>query len=380
MSDNTGNNSEFDFELPPLPKLRPVSEAAKETAADVPPEAPAENEPQKKLLSIDDILSAPNNRGDVVIPKDRVDTSTVKRVTSGDSVDRTMAEAEKALEMISKNSAIPFEKAEELPKPDNSLPDNESMPHADDSYELDPGSIQLSEMNDNASSVSSGADEAARALKNMVMLDDISMEMSGAPKLDEMSYEYGPDRKKANGDELYRKDKLSANEKKAIKDRMHEEIYRRPQDFDKVTGDYLESRLIAENRLKKAKKGLLLNILDILFILGCAAGTYLGLHEYNEAFTYLAAVTLISGLLLLIRAKGSRIFTIVYLVLNTLILAVPGLGLMILNRRDDPTPNFDGLIVVFTVCIVLSGLALFILSTSSLIRIYFTTDNEGNEK
>lgn len=386
MSDQAGNNDEFDFELPPLPKLKTVSETEKEAKQPEAPEAAEEKEIQKKPLSIDDILSAPNNSGDVVIPKNKVDTSTVKRVTSNSSVERTMAEAEKALEIISRNSTVPFENAPEkksaeaeLPKYDDPLPDTGMQP-VQDSYEPDPESIQLSEMNDKVAAMDAGADEAARALKNMVMLDDISMEMSGTPKLDEMSYEYGSDRKRTAGDELYSKDKLSAGEKKAIKDRMHEEIYRRPENFDKVTGDYLESRLKAENRLKKAKKGLLLNILDILLVLGCAAATYLGLHNYSELFTYLAALTLISGLMLLIRAKGARIFTIIYLVLNTLTLAIPGLGLMILNQKESPVDNFDGLIVVFTLCIVLSGLALFILSTSKLIQIYFTTDNEGNEK
>ena len=386
MSDQTDNNGEFDFELPPLPKLKTTAELEEEAKQRRIPEAAEEKEIQKKPLSIDDILSAPNNSGDVVIPNNKVDTSTVKRVTSDSSVERTMAEAEKALEIISRNSTVPFENAPEkksaeteLPKYDEPLPDTGMQP-VQDSYEPAPESIQLSEMNDKLAAMDAGADEAARALKNMVMLDDISMEMSGTPKLDEMSYEYGSDRKRAAGDELYSKDKLSAGEKKAIKDRMHEEIYRRPENFDKVTGDYLESRLKAENRLKKAKKGLLLNILDILLVLGCAAATYLGLHNYSELFTYLAALTLISGLMLLIRAKGARIFTIIYLVLNTLTLAIPGLGLMILNQKESPADNFDGLIVAFTVCIVLSGLALFILSTSRLIQIYFTTDNEGNEK
>lgn len=391
MSDQKGIAEGLDFDLPPLPKLKTsaeIEEEAKNRAAGQMQTA-AEEEVQKKPLSIDDILSAPNNSGDVVIPKEKVDVSTVKKVSSAQSVDRTMAEAEIALKRLAvMNSTDSFEtagtekKSAEIPKAAPPVPEpEEDVPLPEhNTYEPDIESIQLSDMDSKVSEMNSNVDEAARALKNMIMLDEMSMEMTDTPVLDEMSSEYRSDREKAKGDDFARKDTLSAREKKAIKDRMHEEIYRRPENFDKVTGAYLESKLKAENRLKKAKKGLLLNIFAAILILGCAAATYLGLHVYNELFTYLAALTLISGLMLLIRSKMAKIFTIVYLVLNTLTLAVPGLGLMILNQKTDPADNFDGLIVAFTICIVLSGLALFILSTSKLVAIYFTTDNEGNEK
>lgn len=380
----TADMDEFDFELPPLPEIK----TPKRTVDLGGRIAPDETEEKKKehVRSIDDILSSPDGKASVVVPKHGVDTSSEVRITSEESVDRAMAAAEIALERINRaEENDPFEKAQPVAKEEPASssyepePEPEKQNYSSDLDEVDTSGIVLDEMDSRVSYISTPADDAAKALKQMVMMDDMSMEMVDKPVLDDLSSEYVTVRERAKSDDLYRKDTLNDREKKALKDRMHEEIYRRPENFNKKTGDFLQEKLMAENRLKKAKKGLLVTIGAMLITLACAAATYLGLHEYNEAYTYLAAGTIIAALLMMVRSRGTRLAAIIYLAVNTLILAGPGLALTVLSQNKEQLDNFNQLVVGYTVPIILSGLALFILGTSKNVLIYFTTDKEGKE-
>ncbi|MGN0696267.1 MAG: hypothetical protein ACI4J5_05825 [Oscillospiraceae bacterium] len=378
----TADMNEFDFELPPLPEIK----TPKRTADLGEGAAPVQTEETKKehVRSISDILSAPDGDGPVVVPKHGVDTSSEVRISGGESVDRAMAAAELALERINRTEENdPFDRARQTPQVSTGEPEPEPEPQAEeyssDLGEVDTSGLILDEMDSKVSYISTPEDDAAKALKHMVMMDDMSIEMTEKPVLDDLSSEYVTVREKANSDELYRKDSLNDREKKALKDRMHEEIYRRPENFNKKTGDFLQEKLMAENRLKKAKKGLLITIGAMLLTLACAVFTYLGLHEYNEAYTYLAAGTIIAALLMMVRSRGTKLAAIFYLAVNTLILAGPGLALTVLRQKEAQLSNFNQLVVGFTVPMIMSGLALFILGTSKNVNIYFTTDKEGKE-
>ena len=82
---------------------------------------------------------------------------------------------------------------------------------------------------------------------------------------------------------------------------------------------------------------------------------------------------------MMVRSRGTRLAAIIYLAVNTLILAGPGLALTVLSQNKEQLDNFNQLVVGYTVPIILSGLALFILGTSKNVLIYFTTDKEGKE-
>ncbi|MGN0692430.1 MAG: hypothetical protein ACI4K7_08800 [Oscillospiraceae bacterium] len=379
----TADMDEFDFELPPLPEIKTPKRTVDLSGNTAPDET--EEKKNEHVRTIDDILSAPDGNGPVVVPKHGVDTSSEVRITGEESVDRAMAAAEAALEKLSRaEETDPFENDaqptfEEEPAPSSDEPRPEEEDYSSDLDEVDTSDIVLDEMDSRVSYISTPADDAAKALKQMVMMDDMSMDMVDKPVLDDLSSDYVTVREKAKSDDLYRKDTLNDREKKALKDRMHEEIYRRPENFNKKTGDFLQEKLMAENRLKKAKKGLLITIGAMLLTLACAAATYLGLHEYNEAYTYLAAGTIIAALLMMVRSRGTRIAAIIYLAVNTLILAGPGLALSVLSQKEAQLDNFNQLVVGYTIPIILSGLAMFILSTSKNVLIYFTTDKEGKE-
>lgn len=388
---------DLDFDLPPLPEIKTPKRTV-DLGNGAFSDGQQEDESQKsRVRSIDDILSAPDGSSPVPAPKHGVDTVSEVRISGESSIENAMAAAETALKRIADTAAEdPFDRplpetesysdraaAEVREEPAVSYEEPESEDEADYSPDLDSvdtSGLILDEMDSKVSYISSPQDDAARALKKMVMMDDMSMEMTETPVLDDLSSEYVTVREKASSDELYRKDTLNDREKKALKDRMHEEIYRRPENFNKKTGDILEERLMTENRLKKAKKGLLVTIGAMLLTLACAAATYLGLHEYNEAYTYLAAGTIIAALLMMIRSRGTRMGAIIYLAFNTLMLAGPGLALSVLRQKAQQLDNFNQLVVGYTIPIILSGLALFILGTSKLVDVYFTTDSEGREK
>lgn len=378
-----------DFELPPLPEIKTPRRTVDLDSGAALEHQSEEEAPKKPVLSINDILSAPENDTPVPPPKHGVDTSTEVRISGEESMDRAMAAAENELKKLSEDMArAPFEEPppmksenrEEPPEEEATaiIGDDESC--SPDLDTVDTSGLILDEMDSKVSFISTPQDDAARALKKMIMMDDMTMEMTEKPVLDDLSSEYVTAREKADGDDLYRKDTLNDREKKAIKDRMHEEIYRRPENFNKKTGDFLEEKLMSENRMKKARKGLLITIGAMLLTLAGAAATYLGLHEHNEAYTYLAAGSIIAALLMMIRTRGTRMGAILYLAFNTLMLAGPGLALTVLQQKSQQLDNFDQLVVGYMVPMILSGLALFILGTSKNVNIYFTTDSEGREK
>lgn len=385
------DSDEFDFELPPLPTIKTPNRTVDLSGGSSLSE-PKENEQQKSFVrSINDILSAPDGNDPVVVPKHGTDLTSEVRITSSESIDRVMAEAEAALQMVGK-IPDPFDRLEpetagasEDVQSAEAANNAESMTQSSESDipdldSVDTSGIILDDMDSKVSYISTPQDDAAKALKQMVMLDDMSLEMTERPVLDDLSSEYVTVREKARGDELFHKESLNEREKKALKDRMHEEIYRRPENFNKKTGEFLQEKLMAENRLKKAKKGLLITIGAMLLTLACAALTYVGLHDYNEAYTYLAAGTIIAALLMMIKTRGTKLFAVIYLAFNTLMLAGPGLALTVLRQNTEEVDNFNQLVIGYTVPIILSGLAMFILGTSKNVAIYFTTDSEGKER
>lgn len=379
----TADLDEFDFELPPLPEIKTPKRSV-DLSGNSAPAAENEDPHKEHPHSIDDILSAPDGNAPVIPPMHGVDTASEARISREESFEMAMTETESALKKINRSEENdPFDRYEAPPRTEPA-PAEEPVTlseedHSPDLDNVDTGGLVLDEMYSRVSYISTPEDDAAKALKQMVMMDDMSMEMTETPVLDDLSSDYVTVREKADSDELYRKDTLNAKEKKAIKDRMHEEIYRRPENFNKKTGDFLQEKLMAENRLKKAKKGLLITIGAMLITLACAAATYLGLHDYNEIYTYLAAATIIAALLMMIKSRGTRTAAVIYLAVNTLILAGPGLALTVLRQKEAQISNFNQLVVGFTIPIVLSGLALFILGTSKNVAIYFSTDKEGKE-
>lgn len=360
------NNDDFDFELPPLPEikkpLRNINTQKSESEA-------ASANAFKSDISAVDILTAPEAKTPVQIPKNNVNTTSQRNLSSEDSVKKAMNETAKALKYIEKASNTPFER-EEVPV---------SKKASDDLSDVDVSNVVLDDMTD-FSKKSSMSSNTERAIKNMVMLDEISHDMeSSVPVLEDLSSEYTGARKKEKDKLLSYDSVLNSTEKKAIKDRMHEEIYHKSEDFDRNRENYLKNKLLSETRIKKSKKGMLITFLSMFMILGCTAIMFFLLHNYDELFTYMSAVTLIAALILFIRSGKAKSVSLFLLTINTIVLVVPGLIFMVLDLYGSPVDE-RLYSVLFVGAIILCIVPMIILSKNNFVYIYFHTDKNGEEK
>lgn len=353
------NNDDLNFELPPLPEIKKPLKSSNVNTSE------KKNETvQKTDISAMDILTAPESKNPVQIPSTSVDTSSSRNLSSKASVEKAMNETSKALEYIEKANNTPFEK--------------ENKKSSDDLSDVDISNVVLDEMVD-YSKKSAGTSNAERAIKNMVMLDEISQDMdSSTPVLEDLSSEYSSARKKEKDKLLSYDSVLNDAEKKAIKDRMHEEIYHKSDDLDKNREIYLKNKLLAESRIKKSKKGMGFTFLSMFMILGCTAIMFFLLHNYDEIFTYTSAVSLIAALLLFVRSGKAKSVSLFLLALTTIVLVVPGLVFMVLGLYGSPVDQ-RLYCVLFVAAIALCIIPMIILSKNNYVYIYFHTNKDGEE-
>ena len=97
------------------------------------------------------------------------------------------------------------------------------------------------------------AKDKSNSLLKQMQMDDLAMEMDSKPVISEMSDEYMPTQK--NAEDLAAKDTLDRDEKQLIKDRLEQEIGKRPEDYNKRESVEMYRNLMHEQKVKKAKKG-----------------------------------------------------------------------------------------------------------------------------
>ena len=240
--------------------------------------------------------------------------------------------------------------------------------------DMDTSHIVLSDMDKKVSYIRSGEQDAAKALKQQIMMDDMSMSIKQKPVLEDLSNEYVSMKEKVKKDDFTTKSKLDDNEKKAMKDRLSEELNRRPENFNHRRSEAMAKRLAEERSLERAKKGLVLTIVVMFISIACAVVTYIGVKAVNDLFMYLAAGTLVFSLMLMIKSKHTKVLSTIYLIANTLVLAGPGLIKYVLDQKTAPDPNFNIQLIWFIAAIVLSGAAVFMLCTNDYISAYYNVN------
>ena len=266
--------------------------------------------------------------------------------------------------------------------------DDDDDDDPDSSYDndlsgIDKSTIQLDDMDKTPASTREGR-EAAKALRQQVLFDDISMGLEKMPVLEDLSNEYTSMKDKVKNDDLVmKKGKLEENERKAIQDHLREEINRRPENFNKHASMAMANHLAEERRLKKAKKGFLLTIPVLLMALASAAATYIGIGtsdlEYATLFKYISFGTVVFSLMILIKSKHLKALSSIYFILNTVALLGPGLIMHVLGQKDLD-PEFNKHIIFYLIAAVLSGVAAFVLCTNDTIHTYYTTDTNGRKR
>ncbi len=284
----------------------------------------------------------------------------------------------------------PEEKPAPAPQEPEYIVDDEDYDYEGKLEDMDTSGIILEDMDQGkkrASRVSyirTGEQDAAKTIKNQVMMDDMSLEMkNNKPILEDLSDEYNPQtnakKRMSDEDDFVLTKKLDDSEKLAIKNHLNEEINSRPKRFNQRASNAMYAKLMEEKRIKKAKKGLLMTIGVMLLTLACAVITYIGIMPMDDRYLYLAGGSLVFSLLLMVKSKKVKVLSTLYFAINTIVLAGPGLTMYILTQNEHPDPDFNLRVVFFSAAIVLSVAAIAILCKSDTIEAYYTTSTRKSK-
>ncbi len=359
-----------DFELPPLPKLPAKSsegsagDDAKNTA-----KKDAERSPRHEKKAAD---SAEKAKSDTHKDTKPAETKPDKASESGKN----------DLELPPLREPEPEKpvaaKSEEMFKPDDDpIGNSDDLENFDfdDNYdpdldEIDAGSVVLEEMT-RVAPIRSRKEESARNMKESIRMNDLSMD-TAAPVLDDLSDEYAAPEKKAES--LLDRDKLDAEEKLILKQRLQEDLGRRPENFNARASKNLQNRLMEEKKLKIAKKGFKLSFIPIILGIVGAVLCYLNMNWGNyQWFQYVSVFALAGAVILLIKSNHAKIFGVILYTLTLLMYVGPGLVLYALNETMQAEPDYLPHLLCAAAASVMNIVSVIILTKNEAVNIYYTT-------
>lgn len=357
-----------DFELPPLPK-RPVKldgnvEQIEKELSDKEIDEELPPLPEK---TVDNSLDA---------IKDEVSSDSLQNADSEDVPDeldeiRTGDDFElpplPEVKKEEKPSDDDFIIEEEPPEDDGT---DETFDFADD-YDLpepDKSSLVLEDLTANVRPIRSGREESARNMREAIKMNDLSMEVGSGPVLDDLSSEYkAPENQAAD---LMDKEKLDDDQKRILRQRLNEDLGKRPENYNARASQNIANRLLEEKRLKIAKKGFTISIIPILMGLASAAICFFKLNwgDY-QWFTFVAPFMLLAALMLLVKSKHMKMLAVSIYGVCALIYAGVGLVLFTLNNSIS-----DGIVhILFGIAAVaLNVISILILIKNEAVNIYYS--------
>lgn len=360
-----------DFELPPLPK-RPVKVG--ETVEKV----------DKELSDKEIDAELPP------LPEKTVDNSldAIKEDISSDTLENADAKAgPDKLDSIDTDDdfelpPLPEVKKEEKPAEEFVIEQEpEEDDHTDDTFafsdeydlddEPDKDSLVLEDLAATVKPIRSGREESARNMQEAIKMSDLSMEVGSGPVLDDLSSEYkAPE---AQAEDLMSKDQLDDDQKRVLRQRLNEDLGKRPENFNARASQNIANRLLEEKRLKIAKKGFAISVIPILMGIASAAICFfaMGWGDYEELFKYSAPFMLLGALLLLVKSKHVKMLAVALYGIMALMYAGPGLVLFTLHNSIQ-----DGIIhILFGIAAVaLNVISILILIKNEAVNTYYSSN------
>lgn len=361
-----------DFELPPLPK-RPVKVGEtvekvdkelsdKEIDAELPPL------PEK---TVDNSLDA---------IKEDVPADTLKNASEYEAPDKLDSiDTDDDFEL----PPLPEVKKEEKPEEEEIVIEQEPEEddHTDDTFafsdeydldnEPDKESLVLEDLAATVKPIRSGREESARNMQEAIKMSDLSMEVGSGPVLDDLSNEYKPP--EAQAEDLLSKEQLDDDQKRVLRQRLNEDLGKRPENFNARASQNIANRLLEEKRLKIARKGFAISVLPILMGIASAAICFfsLGWGDYEELFKYSAPFMLLGALLLLVKSKHVKMLAVALYGIMALVYAGPGLVLFTLNNNIQ-----DGIIhILFGIgAVALNVISILILIKNEAVNTYYSSN------
>lgn len=356
MADNKLTDFD-DFELPPLPKVplkKTGTEADPEAAAPTPKPAPAPipkpAAPVQKPSAIADDFDLP-----------------------------PIPEAVKAARKAELEESIPAPAPKAEPVPEKA-PEPEKKPELDDSYvfddsdQIDYDNIDeetLKQLQKNMAPISTKKEAQARNRRELQKMDDLSSEVGSMPVLDDLSDEYRAPEKKA--DDLLSRDHLEADEKQILKQRLEEDLSRRPENFNARASKRMYNKLMEEKKLKIAKKGFGLVLLVMFMGLAAAGICYLKMNwPDHEWFEYVAYFGVAGSLMLLVKSNHIKLFSVIISAMTLIMYVGPGLFLYSLEMQG--APDYIVHILCGVAASVLNIVSIIMLTKNEAIKTYYTTE------
>ena len=203
-------------------------------------------------------------------------------------------------------------------------------------------------------------------------LDDLAKEIGNRPKVEEMSDEIfaaAPLKKKAAFDS---QEALDRDEKQLIKERLQKEIDSRPKGINKKNSAELYKSLMHEQRIKRAKKGLLSLVIMALGGIAAALVIYIKLNpDQLNIITYTAIGGVVFSLLMLLKSRFFRLTSCVFFSAETVYMVYTCVNYA-LNTERKPDNYFETLIF-FIVVIAICAIVAIQLATNANIEAYYTT-------
>lgn len=363
-----------DFELPPLP-ARPVklAEEKVEKAPEVQESVVDKELPPLPAKTIDDSLSAINDLPD----EKELPEADVGKVDE-DEVDSIAADDDFELPPLPERKEEKEEEQEiEIEEPEEEPDDTDEVFDFEDDYDADleklaAEKIMLEDLTKSVAPIRSAKEESSRNMKEMMRMNDLSMDVGDAPVLDDLSDEYTAPKKKA--ETLTEKAKLEADEKLVLKQRLQEDLGRRPENFNARASKNMYNRLMEEKKLKIAKKGFLISLIPIAMGLIAAIISFFKMNwgTYNF-FQYVAIFGVAASLLLFIKSKHAKIFGVIINVLTLVMYVGPGLVLYALNEKMQSQPDYIVHVVLAVVASVLNIASIIILTKNESVNTYYST-------
>lgn len=371
------NKSVLDFELPPLPDLPklPPNQGGTAPKSDVPPipRAPKAysgedglpplpvRKKEEKKADEDNTPKTPLDEG--YVPKTEMD-NVVKRVTSMKDDDFGVA---------------PKPKKEPEPEPEKPYEEGDMIFYDDyDPSTLDASSIKLEDTSAKPKKMklapmSSAKQDSARVLREQIKMGDLMMDTE-APEISEMTAEFTDGKGKKRN--LAEQDRLDDREKQELVRSMKENLSHVPEGYNARASKRMANKLMEEQNLKLARKGMLLSFLPIA--LGLIASFLCiitpldwGNHMY---ITYTGYLGVAGAVLLLIKSKQMKSFGIIIYAICCLVYVIPALVLyMLAMMNDSPEATEMSHIIAAGGASVCMICALLVLIKSKAVDMYYST-------
>lgn len=238
-----------------------------------------------------------------------------------------------------------------------------------ESIALEDMDVKLEEMRTDKSSIIS-------SLKSQMMQDDLAMSVESRPKLDEMSDEYGPSKKKQ--EDIRFKGKLDRNEKDMLKSQLRSQLETKSKDYDKRKSAEMYKALMAEQHAREAKKGLMVLLITAVFGLITAALIYTLNNKVPEArgvipsLQPLAIAAAVFSVCTLSKSSFFKITTVMFFILNSIALIGPALLFFAMNPENQESSNYIMGIILTVAAIASSSVTAFLLVTNKDIKNYYS--------